>query len=599
MGAAPGGRDVEAFLASAEVTGGLDPRTRGQLVDRLEQVALASGEYLMRQGDAADAMYLVVTGRLRVVAATPDGATVVGQIGPGAVVGELALLADEPRLASVVATRDTELLRLSRDDFEAVVATGPALLRAVATTVVRRLGERGRVAATPQRTVAVMPVTPDAGDDAAAFGQAFAEQLGRLGPTAVVAPPPEPDPDAGTRTRLLQQHEREHRFVVLEGGRNEEWGAWCVRHADAVLLVARAQTPPQAATTATAIAALRADPATAPAVHLVLRHPADQDRPHGSEQWLSRNHVDGIFHVRDGSADVARVARHMAGRAVGVTLGGGGARGFAHLGVLRALDEAKVPIDVIGGTSIGAVIAGFYAMGWSAAEREERAIDALARNGGMFGLTLPVLSLSSATKVHRLLTDDRYFGRRRIEDLWLPFCCISADLGTAEPVVHDRGPVALAVRASISLPGILPPLSTGNRWLVDGGVLDNLPTRTVRARAGGGPLIAVDIRPRIDLSMTPAFGPAVSGWSVVSRRLAGRGTGDHIPSLLDVFVRASGLGSIRAQQAALEEQPADLLLRPPVGNHRILDFRHGPALIRSAYEYTVAALETAPEILWS
>jgi NTE family protein len=584
------------FLGRAGVTAALDERTRELLAQRLTVVSLTSGEYLVRQGDVGDAMYFVVTGRLRVVL-EGDDPHIIGRIGAGAIVGELALLADEPRLASVIAARDTDLLRLSREDFEEIIGAAPDLLRAVAGIVVRRLGERGRAAPVPDRTIAVVaagtPEDPRLLDD---FVSALRQTLLRYGATTVVRPGDIATADLAEMSRRLQVDEERNAFVVLVGAGDAT--AWTLRHADVVLLVANADDEPGQGAAQQHLPELRANPITAPQVYLALQHPRDRDLLHKTQGWLEASGADGVFHLRVQSGDVDRVARHIAGRAVGLALGGGGARGFAHLGVLRALEEASVPIDVIGGTSIGALVAAFYAMGWGAEERETRAIEALVGNGALFGVTLPVLSLSSAVKVQRLLTDERYLGERNIEDLWSTFCCVSADLGRAEPVVHDRGSLALAVRASISLPGILPPVAQEDRWLIDGGVLDNLPTETIRERTNGGPLIAVDIRPQIDLSMTPAFGTSVSGWSLVGQRLSRRAEQAPLPSLVDVFMRASGLGSIRAQQESLQRVPADLLLRPPVGTHRILDFRHGPDLIRSAYEYTVDALESAPRSLW-
>jgi predicted acylesterase/phospholipase RssA/CRP-like cAMP-binding protein len=585
------------FLGRAKVTAQLDESSREALAERLEPVALTSGEYLVRQGDIGDAMYFVVTGRLRVVLEGEDQ-RVIGRIGAGAIVGELALLADEPRLASVVAARDSVLLRLARSDFEEIIATSPQLLRAVAGTVVRRLGERGRAAPVPDRTIAVVSAsTPEDPHTLDNFVSALRQALLRYGATKVVRPQDvAPLTDQVAVSRLLQEHEERNAFVILVGTGDSL--SWTLRHADVILLVANGEDPPTLGAAQDHLGELRANPMTAPQVFLVLQHPREHTELRTTSGWLAASKADGVFHLRIQGGEVDRVARHIAGRAVGLALGGGGARGFAHLGVLRALEEARVPIDVIGGTSIGALVAAFYAIGWDADEREARAFEALAGNGSLFGVTLPVLSLSSAAKVHRLLTDERYLGERRIEDLWSTFCSISADLGRAESVVHDRGPLALAVRASISLPGILPPVAEEGRWLIDGGVLDNLPTDTITQRTNGGPLIAVDIRPQIDLSMTPAFGTSVSGWSLVGQRLSRRNEQAPMPSLLDVFMRASGLGSIRAQQESLLRSPADLLLRPPVGTHRILDFRHGPDLIRPAYEYTVAALENAPRSLW-
>ena len=582
---------IDEFLATAELTATLDDEVRRTLAAELEPVTLRSGDVLMRHGDEGDAMYFVVHGRLGALVESEDGPRMVGRISPGGVVGELALIGSTPRLATVVALRDSELLRLSKQAFDRVTDVHPATLRALSATVVQRLAERSTVPRPASRTVAVLGAGGHPDTRAVrAFVDSLADELRRYGAVGIVDV-------VGTQHDLaiaLHSVEDDAAFVLVAPGGGVREAAWSVRSADVVLLVATPEQSPELGPAGEALTP-RGEQQLAPETHVVVLH-EDRHPPQGSAGWVDAAGTDSVFHLRPGAGDVARVARFLAGRSVGVALGGGGARGFAHLGVLRALDEAGIAVDTIGGTSIGALVAGLYAMGWDADEREERALEALTRSGPLFGVTLPMLSLSSATKLEALLTSDRYFNDRQIEDLWLPYCCVSADLGTAQTVVHRRGPLALSVRASASLPGVLPPVAYEGRWLVDGGVLDNLPVVAVRERNGDGPLIAVNIRPKVELSLSPAPGSAASGWARVGRR--SRDVEQRVPSLIDVLVRTNVLGSVRALQDALEERPADLLLEPPVANHRVLDFRRGPGLIRTAYEHTVAALESAPAQLW-
>lgn len=582
-----GAASVTAFLASAPLTAQLDDDARRRLAERLQLVRVVSGEYLLRQGEEGDCLYLLVSGRLGVIAESSSGPRLVARIYPGAVVGELAVLAGIPRLASVLALRNSTLLQLSRADFDDVSAALPAMLRSVTRTVVQRLAERGTPTPAPDRTIAV--VAGGSSGDAGvvdACAAALRDHLARYGQASLLRPGHRSDDDVAN---LLHNHEEQSAFVVLTPGNDRARTGWCVRHADAVVLVGvpgmrRDDLPSD-------LAAVRANALTAPDILLALHH--DVLRPGEAAAAMDAADVEHVFAVEGNN--IGRVARFLAGRAVGVALGGGGARGFAHLGALRALDEAGVAIDAIGGTSIGALVAAFYAIGWDADEREMRAREALAGSGPLFGVALPVLSLSSATRLQRLLADERYLGGRTIEELAVPFCCVSADLGRAETVVHQRGPLALSVRASLSLPGVLPPVALSDRWLVDGGVLDNLPVAAVRERNGGGPIIAVDIRPRIDLSLTPKAEGGASGRTARGRT---RPAEERGPSLVDVLVRSNILGSIRAQSDTLAARPVELLLRPPVESYRILDFRRAPALIQTAYEHTVAALEDADPRLW-
>jgi predicted acylesterase/phospholipase RssA len=175
-----------------------------------------------------------------------------------------------------------------------------------------------------------------------------------------------------------------------------------------------------------------------------------------------------------------------------VVLSGGAAKGFAHIGVLRALEEAGVPVDQIGGTSMGSVIAAQYAAGATPGEMLE--LNRLwASHSPLRDLTLPVIALVSGTSGLALL--ERMFGDRRIEDLWLDYFCVSANLTHSHVVVHRDGLLRQWVRASVAIPGIVPPLRLENGdLLVDGAVLNNLPADIVRG-LGAGCVVAVDVTP--------------------------------------------------------------------------------------------------------
>jgi len=234
-------------------------------------------------------------------------------------------------------------------------------------------------------------------------------------------------------------------------------------------------------------------------------------QPSDTARWLAHSAVADHHHLRDGHPeDMARLARMVTGTGYGLVLGGGGPRGFAHLGVLRALEEAGVPIDVVGGTSIGALMGAISALGMDDAERVARAVTAFTRSGRLVSPTLPLVALSSGRRVDRLLAE--HLGPAMIEDLPQRFFCVSANLTTAEEVIHERGPLWPAVRASLSLPGIFPPVYADGHLLIDGGALDNVPVEVMRARVGNGCVIAVDLSPEMEPMTAVPFGPGLSGW---------------------------------------------------------------------------------------
>lgn len=296
-----------------------------------------------------------------------------------------------------------------------------------------------------------------------------------------------------------------------------------------------------------------------------------------------------FHHLRgDHPEDVARLARMVTGTACGVVLGGGGPRGFAHLGALRALEEAGVPIDVVGGTSIGAVMGALCAQGLSDAERIERAVTAFTRSGRLISPTLPLVALSSGRRVNRLLAE--HLGPMSIEDLPRRFFCVSANLTRAEEVVHERGTLWRAVRASLSLPGVFPPVYADGDLLVDGAALDNVPVEAMRARIGSGPVVAVDLFQDVEPVTAAPFDSGLSGWRVLGHRLNPLAPSRPVPTVIDILSRSTGLSGVRHQRAALASNRVDLLLRPPLPAIGALDFKAGAALIEVGYRHAVEAL---------
>ncbi|MGD9989185.1 patatin-like phospholipase family protein [Pseudonocardia sp.] len=581
----PDGPDAGAaldFLASTEVFGGLDRDALRGLLPHLEPVHVGAGEPVA----VGETLLLVGHGRVEVVGA--DG--VRSDRGPGQVVDAAALLGGPREGVRVEAVRDSMLLTLSATAFETFAGRHPAALLGLCRQLVR-LSTRPVPADTAPRaanTVAVLPA--GRAPVPAAFVPALVEALGTHGSVAVVsrdtvgdeaADVGSADPRNGAVLARLQRAEQQHRFVVYVADAGDTaWTRRCVRQADRVLLVARSGADPLPGP---------ADPRRS--ADLVLLHPAGTEKPVGTARWLAGRDVDLHHHLREGrTADLARLARHVAGTARGLVLGGGGMRGFAHLGVMRALDDAGVDVDAVAGTSIGAIMAGLRAGGLDHAGRLETSVDAMVRQGSMVPATLPLVSYSSARKVTRLLRDVPVFGWD-IEDLWLPFFCISASLGHAREVVHDRGPTWRAIRASISLPGVYPPVPHEGDLLVDGGVLNNVPVDVMSAMLRGGRIVAVDLAPEEAAGPAAVFGETLSGWRVLGSRVRRR-TPLHAPALPDVLVRGLMLASSRGDRARLAENTSTVVLRPPLGAGGLLDFRNGPSLVEPAYRYTCDVLPT-------
>ncbi|MFZ0667467.1 MAG: patatin-like phospholipase family protein [Acidimicrobiales bacterium] len=577
--------DRRELLSSISLFSDLKTEVLDWVLSRCRIERVASGEWCVREGDLSDGLYIVVYGRLQVhVNGTPTD-----QISRGHVFGELGMITGKPRAAGVSAVRDSEVLVLPAADFDQLADEQPGWMRRVAQIVVDRLVAPERRAA-PDRVLTLVVMPMDGVGSVRDLALSLASRLGHHPNEAVVVAEDDAPPLAD-RARWTHQLESAHRFVVYDGSSTDDaWTRWCSGHSDRLVLVMDAEDA--ARSVPASVERMLPERIRAGTVSLLVLHPQWTRRPRGVSSRPGSLREVNILNARRGhSGDLGRAARLLAGRGCGLVLGGGGPRGFAHLGVMRALDEAEIPVDVIGGTSIGAVMGSFRALDLDASTREAWALNGFVESGNLFPPTLPLLSFSSARKVRDLLESSEYLGDRLIEETWLPFFCISANLTRAEIVVHDRGSLATAVRASLSLPGIFPPVRSGSDFLVDGGVLNNLPVDIMRERFTTGPVVAVDLVVDEELNASPGYRETPSGWTLLINRLARRAKGDATPLSLNVLMRAKELAGIRAQREILAGHPPDVLIQPDMSGASMFDFKRALHLIESGYRETIKHLE--------
>jgi predicted acylesterase/phospholipase RssA len=279
-------------------------------------------------------------------------------------------------------------------------------------------------------------------------------------------------------------------------------------------------------------------------------------------------------------AHFERLVRFVTGGAVGLALGGGGARGAAHIGVIRALMEAGIPIDMVGGTSAGGMIAAQHAMALSHEGMRKAFHDALVASNLFRKYTLPIISLISAAPPNDVAKEA--CGDTQIEDLWISFFAVSCNLSTGETVVHQRGPLWKAVRATTSLPGILVPVVEGRHLLVDGGVVDNLPS-TIMKRLCGGPVIVVNVSPDSDVMLEEDLEEIPSTLEVLWSWLNPFKKAIRVPTIMTLMVRVAVINSLFRKEIAKEQ--ADFLLDVPVGEYDLLDFEALDELADIGYRY--------------
>jgi NTE family protein len=535
-----------AMLAALPLFSGLPRSVVDEAVAELEWTSLPGGALLFEAGDSADAVYFVVSGCLGVHG---PGGELVGRIAAGETVGEMGLIVARPRTATVRALRDSELARLSSATFGRVLLGHPDAILRLARLAVERLVDREREHGQPAlpRTLALVPL--DAGIDLPLHASRLVDALAGHGRVDLVG-----RERAGRHSpQWFHERETQNDFVVYAAdAADSPWTRLCLRQADVVLLLARASGDDAGWT-----GGQWQDGAIRRA-ELVLLH--DRGIAGGAAaRWLARLPGISHHHVR-GPADYGRLVRMLTGRAVGLVLSGGGARGFAHLGVVKALREHGVPIDLVGGTSMGGILAAGVASDWDDAELAERFKRSFVDTNPLSDFTLPVVSLVSGRKVGMLLR--RELGDIDIEDLPLPFFCVSSNLTTGRLAVHQQGTLWRWLRASVAIPGVLPPVFHAGEVFVDGGAMNNLPVDVMRAR-GRGPVIGVDV------GMDRAFTTDVeatetSFWTLLRGRR-------RRPNILRILWRA---GMVNSATATLERRrQSDLLITPALESLDLLDWK--------------------------
>lgn len=565
-----------------DLFGALEPEVLATIEDLIEWMPVRAGTRLFQEGDPGDAGYLVVTGRLRAFR-TVDGAEVeVGEIGRSQMAGEIALLEDVPRTATVYAVRDSQLVRFSRAAFTTLIERYPSAGLLVARTVLERARGDHRPGRPTRLSFVVVPGSP--GVDVSGFVDELGATLGarRVSSTAIdeelglpdIAQLGDDDVGAIRLAYHLEELQERHRFLLYEI--DDEWTSWsrrALRWADHVIVVADAGASPEPSDLEQQLWQL-VEAQKHPKVSLALVHPADTTLPSGTRRWLEPRSLWSHHHLRRGDdADMGRLARLLTGEATSLVLGGGGARGFAHLGVLVVLEELGVPIDSIGGASIGSIMAIGPALGWTAEEARQISVEQF---DDLFDYTLPTVSLLKGDRITTKLR--RTIGDVDIADLWIPYFCVSTNLTRAGARYHDRGPLVEAIRASIAIPGVLPPVPDGDELLVDGGVLDNVPVDEMRRRNPTGQVVAVDVAPADGPAADHDYGLSVSGFAA----LLGRRRGGGPPGLLTTMVRSMLIASVRDRDRVVRDEVADLYLDVEVEGGGLLEFGAAAHIASSA-----------------
>jgi NTE family protein len=571
--------DLGVVLSGLPLFVGLEPLILKQIAEAAEWLSLPGGSTLFAAGETSDALYVVLSGCLGVFSAdNRDRRRFMGRVLAGDTVGEMGLISGRARSAHVVALRDTELARISSESFNRVFGRHPEAMLRIARLTVDRLEFSQSKPRGPRHSARTFTLLPQSVEvDVGGFASDFVKALSRFGRTELVW-----SVRAESHTsHWFHKMETANDFVVYVGdpaaGR---WSSLCIRQADSLLLLARADG---AVGSWQALAGSRESSMAPQRAELILLHDGNITAG-AAARWFAVQPGVPHHHITS-RADISRVARMLTGRGVGLVLSGGGARGFAHIGIVKALREAQVPIDLVGGTSMGGILGAGVARGWSVEELKERFHAAFVQAKPLRDYTLPFVSLVSGRKVTRLLRKD--CGDIDIEDLPLTFFCVSSNLTTGHCMVHRRGLLWLWLRASVAIPGVLPPVVHKGEVLVDGGTMNNLPVDAMR-ELGRGPVIGVDVGADRAFTTDSDEVDVPLPWQLMSWLRVRR----HRPNIFQILWRA-GMVNSSAMTAAHREK-TDLLLQPPLAQIDMLNWSAFERAIAAGYEYAARRLEALP-----
>jgi len=593
-------RDEQLASILQRLFGPLDDAVRQRIRKQIAWLELEAGKTLFCQSDPGDALYALMDGRMAAYAETGTGQVFLNEILPGETIGEIAIITGAARSATVKATKRSLLVRLARADFDAIAEEHPIVYKAFAQVLVAWLQrshddtylhkEAREIALLAHRREpdVMQQVAPELERALAGLGptlrlsSSILKELGSkyLFDAAKVLAEPFYHP-ANTRFRLwLDEQKRRHAFILYQSdGDGSVWDRLCIDRAHEALIVAGAD----------------ADPSPGP-VELLLKDEQMTVRrlalvydvgqsPEHTARWLQGRSLAGHHHVRTGRiADFERLGRFLAGQAIGLVLAGGGARGFAHIGIIRALHESGIPIDLVGGTSSGGIIAVTYAMEPDPDVLEARNQKEWVARKPLNRYAVPILSLLDHTKWDRIFLDA--FRRRGLEDLWLTSFSVSCNLDTGQTVIHDSGPAWKAVRATSSLPVFLAPALFDGHGHVDGGVVNNMPTDIMR-RMTRGPVFAVGLGHEIPEKLPLEAYP--SPWRLVLEKIPGLRNSHEHHTVPKVIMRLATM----QDQAAFEDRAklADFMFLPPVGKYSMTDIKYVDEIVIRGHAYGLECLQ--------
>jgi predicted acylesterase/phospholipase RssA/CRP-like cAMP-binding protein len=592
--------DIFSLVKGSKIFSSLDDAALHKVINKLEKIYLRKNKILFHQGDLSDGLYILVSGRLVGLLKTKlNQEKFIGDIDPGQTIGELGAISHEPRTATVKALQNSILLKLSAEQFSTLCNEYPLLMMETMRNLMRRSRSLIELLATPdsgKRHIVILPANKKTSLDA--FAARLEGMLKNHSDMVVISEYNAEFQAQALSLVDLQKYvndlqEQCKKIVYLLRGDDSPLDKFSLEQADMIYVVASADCK-HYVNRATHKKIQKSDLAYRAKPELVLLHEKEKRLPSYTKAWLKMENFGLHHHIRvTQEKDWQRLMRFIRGEAVGVVLGGGGVRSWAHIGALKALEEAGIPVDAIGGTSAGSIVAGHYALHetYKDSHAKLRLLSAVTRKSvSLWNLTWPAVSLFNGKAYAE--AQKNLFGNVKIENLWLPFFCITCDLSKSTQVVNRIGLLWKKIRASTSVPGIFPPVVVNGRMQLDGGIANNLPVDVMKKMSGSiHTVIAVELIHSIRDEEDYKFPPSLTFWQTVLTKLRIINRDYRFPHFIDTFLQALLVGSSVKQRECAAA--ADVLVSPDLSDFNLLSVTEAEEnqLIELGYQSAVAAIK--------
>jgi NTE family protein len=563
------------LIKSSKLFSSLDDAGRKKLVPMLHEIKLKKNRYLFRQGELSDGVYLVMSGKLVAILKTVhDENKVLSEMRTGETLGEIGAMSHEPRGASVKALEDSILFKLSCENFFKLCEAYPSLLlqtMSVLATRSRTLIDMLTAREPAKKHIAILPASKNSRMQE--LSDAILKNLHGFANVTVLS-----DYDDSIAHKTLSQLQKQiaeldgnnTKILYILGLHDTHLSKACFENVDALYVVGNGRSkaylnPVTHKRLHNAELSYKASP------ELMLIYPNGEKPPIATSKWLKLINFGMHHHIRlSEQKDLQRILRFMTGSAVGIVLGGGGARSWAHIGAIKALQESGISIDLICGTSGGAIVAGYYALHESVEDNNDELSDLSKityKAASLRHLTWPAVSIFDGASFTK--KQQQIFGHKKIENLWLPFFCVSCNLTKSIPVVHCSGELWKKIRASTAVPGIFPPVVMHGQLHLDGGIVNNLPIDLMKKFSSSvGTSIAVELIHVTQDAKDYNFPPILPLIPTFLSKFK-LGYKDYkFPSFVDTFLKSLLAGSsVKQNENALA---ADILISPTLSHFDLL-----------------------------